>query len=69
MSSYYDTDDEDISRFLQFNEDKTTVTLVISSKKPMKFEDYLEELNNVVHQYDVDGEDLFMDNSFLVGMN
>ena len=62
-------DDDEITRFFQFNKDKTSVTLIISTAKPMTFDEYLTILNDFVHEMDVDATDLFQDNSFLVGMN
>lgn len=63
------SDEDEVVRFFQFNKEKTTVTLVISTSTPMQFEEYLDILNDFIHEQDVDNADLFQDNSFLVGMN
>ena len=62
-------DEDEVQRFFQFNKEKTAVTLIISTSSPMKFEEYLDILNDFIHEMDVDDTDLFKDTSFLVGMN
>lgn len=62
-------DEDVVQRFFQFNKEKTSVTLIISTSSPMKFEDYIDILNDFIHEMDVDDTDLFKDTSFLAGMN
>ncbi len=62
-------DTDTVSRFFQFNKDKTAVTLIVSTESPMTFSEYLDILNDFVHENDIDGVDMFLDTSFLAGMN
>lgn len=62
-------DEDEVTRFFQFNEEKTAVTLIISTTAPMTFHQYLEILSDFIYECDTSGDDLFNDNSYLEAMN